>query len=292
MRHKPHSSTHSRSTIKILASYGTVALLLAMTLYPAALVTAVAEGYLQTLYGQLVEKCTITAYLRGEKLDDKGIVGRIKSLPGTRTVRLLSPQEGYREFEARLGKDAEPILTGVRPEELPATLQVTVDREHIARLEPYLKQLRSAVPETEDIRYPVRELEQSLIAIGRIAVASDYLRYLLLAVAIVGGLCACAIAPNFSGKPFRNFSGFVTVGLGGGLLAALILLGTCNALSGTEWRMSIATDVYLIPIGLGLLLGVLTGCTRLAGYWWTRKNGAACEYADAVGEDLPEGPVP
>src|SRR5690349_4012282 len=130
MRHVKRSSDSAWSPGKFIATYGALALLLAVTLYPAALVTAVAESYIQNLYDQLSGKCTITAYLRGGNIEKEQIARRVKALPGTRTYRLLSPQDGFREFEARLGKDAAPILAGMGPDDIPTTLKLTLDRDH------------------------------------------------------------------------------------------------------------------------------------------------------------------
>ena len=266
-------------------------LLMAVSLFPAALGTAVAIWLPEHLTHIVAERCVLTVYLKEKPGNAAVLNAKVTGIPGTHTIRLLSPAEGYQNFSARLGNDAGSILAGVRPEALPTTMQISLTDERIADVHTYLSQLKKAVPSVDEVRYPARELAESLNSIERIADICEYLRFLLLAVGIVGVLCVGAVIPNAETNYLRQILNISAIGLSGGTIAELLLIGSCQGMSILGWQMSIPTTVHILPVGLGVLLGVLVGCARIAQSWWERRSVVVCENLAVIAEATQQEPV-
>lgn len=266
-------------------------LLMAASLFPAALGTAVAIWLPEHLTHVVAERCVLTVYLKEKPGNAAVLNAKVTGIPGTRTVRLLSPAEGYHNFSVWLGNDAGPILAGVRPDALPTTMQISLADERIADVNAYLLQLKTAVPSVDEVRYPARELAESLNSIERIADICEYLRYLLLAVGIVGSLCVGAVIPNVETNYLRQVLNISAIGLSGGTIAELLLIGSCQGMSIIGWQMSIPTTVHFLTLGLGVLLGVLAGCARIAQSWWEQRSIVVCEDLVVNAEAARQEPV-
>jgi len=77
------------------------------------------------------DKVQVTAYLDQEPapLAVTALKGRVKAIPGTAKVVFVGQQEAEKRLRSRL-KGQESLLEGISPEVLPASLEISLDREH------------------------------------------------------------------------------------------------------------------------------------------------------------------
>jgi len=77
------------------------------------------------------DKVQVTAYFDREPtpLAVAALKGRVKALPGTAKVNFVSQLEAEKRLRSRL-KGQESLLEGVSAEVLPASLEISLDREH------------------------------------------------------------------------------------------------------------------------------------------------------------------
>lgn len=86
---------------------------------------------LQSMAEGWSDKVQVTAYFDKEPapLAVSALKGRVKALPGTSKVVFVSQAEAEQRLRARL-KGQESLLEGITPEVLPASLEISLDRDH------------------------------------------------------------------------------------------------------------------------------------------------------------------
>jgi cell division transport system permease protein len=86
---------------------------------------------LQSMAEGWSDKVQVTAYFDKEPapLAVSALKGRVQALPGTSKVLFVSQAEAEQRLRARL-KGQESLLEGITPEVLPASLEISLDRDH------------------------------------------------------------------------------------------------------------------------------------------------------------------
>lgn len=232
-------------------------LLIATSLFPGALATALSTWLPEHLTRLTAERFVITAYLNSAPDDPAALHNRIMAVPGTQSIKVLLPAEGYRQFSLKLGKDAGSVLAGVRPNDVPTTMQIHVTSEQLVNIAIYLKALKGVLPALEEVRYPDYELGESLNAISRITELATYLSYLLLAVGITAGICTFCYGEYAPQNFRRQRLQMSAAGCFGGILATLLLSAVCSGMEQLGWPIALPISIYIFPIWLGMLLGGL-----------------------------------
>lgn len=267
-------------------------LLIATSLFPGALAIALSIWLPEHLTRLTVERFVITTYLNTAPEDPAALHNRIMAVPGTKSVKVLLPAEGYRQFSLKLGKDAGSVLAGVHPNDVPTTMQIHVTSEQLANIAIYLKALKASLSALDEVRYPDYELGESLNAISRITELAVYLSYLLLAVGVTAGICTFSNREDTMQNSSRPLLKMSVVGYCGGVLTVLLLLAVCSGMGQLGWLIALPISINMLPICLGTLLGGLMWLAYQLQHWYQMRRAINMKPMEpVVTESVPQTPL-
>ncbi|MFZ4859400.1 MAG: hypothetical protein ACOYL3_23740 [Desulfuromonadaceae bacterium] len=267
-------------------------ILIATSLFPGTLTIALSTWLPEHLMRLTSYRFVITAYLNTAPDDPAALHNSIMAVPGTQSVKILLPADGYRQFSQKLGNDAGPVLAGVLPNDVPTTMQIHITSEQLANIATYLKALKAALPTIDEVRYPDYELGEFLKAISRITELAIYLSYLLLAVGVTAGICTFSHWEDTQQNSSRQLLQMSVVGCCGGVLTTLLLLAVCSGMGQLGWLIAIPISIHMLPIWLGMLLGGLMWLAYRLQLWYQMRRAINMNsMGPVVTESVPKTPL-